>query len=218
MKQKLENISSNMVKRYSDRYNKLGYDVKTLGWGSKAQQYHRFENVLNSGLDLENKSILDIGCGFGDFFTFLKNKNINFSHYNGADINSDLINEAKNVHKHNKDCHFSVYDIVNDSGIISNCVDIAYLIGVLNLNLKNEVNNYDYSFKVIKNAFNLVNESLVVNLLDDNLTPGYSKEDFVFYHNDIKMVDFAMTIAKRVDITYSQIPIPQKEFNLILYK
>mgnify|MGYP003134910398 CR=1 FL=1 len=218
MKQKLENISSNMVKRYSDRYNKLGYDVKTLGWGSKAQQYHRFENVLNSGLDLENKSILDIGCGFGDFFTFLKNKNINFSHYNGADINSDLINEAKNVHKHNKDCHFSVYDIVNDSGIISNCVDIAYLIGVLNLNLKNEVNNYDYSFKVIKNAFNLVNESLVVNLLDDNLTPGYPKEDFVFYHNDIKMVDFAMTIAKRVDITYSQIPIPQKEFNLILYK
>ena len=102
MKQKLENISANMVKRYSDRYNKLGYDVKTLGWGSKAQQYHRFENALNSGLDLENKSILDIGCGFGYFFIYLKNKKINFSHYTGADINSDLINEAKNVHKNNK--------------------------------------------------------------------------------------------------------------------
>jgi hypothetical protein len=157
MKEKLKNISSNMIKRYSDRYNKLGYDVKTLGWGNK-------------------------------------------------------------LHKDNIDCHFDVYNVLDDSGIINNCVDIAYLIGVLNLNFKNEIDNYEYSFKIIKKAFNLVTESLVVNLLDDNLTPNYPKEDFVFYHNAKKMQEFGITIAKKVDIKYSPNPIPQKEFNLILYK
>ena len=33
-----------------------------------------------------------------------------------------------------KDCHFDVYNVLNDKGIISNCVNTAFLIGVLNLN------------------------------------------------------------------------------------
>jgi SAM-dependent methyltransferase len=218
MKEKLKNISSNMIKRYSDRYNKLGYDVKTLGWGNKEQQYQRFDDILNIDLILNNKTLLDIGCGFGDFYTYLKSKNINFNYYTGVDINSNLIKEANKLHKDNIDCHFDVYNVLDDSGIINNCVDIAYLIGVLNLNFKNEIDNYEYSFKIIKKAFNLVTESLVVNLLDDNLTPNYPKEDFVFYHNAKKMQEFGITIAKKVDIKYSPNPIPQKEFNLILYK
>ena len=216
MKNNLKNISNNMIKRYSDRYDELGYDVKTLGWGSREQQYQRFNDILDIGLLLNNKTLLDIGCGFGDFYTCLKRKSINFDHYTGVDINPDLINEAKSINKFEKDCNFRVYNILDFKNLQS--VDVAFLIGVLNLNLKNKADNYDYSFKIIKNAFDLVTESLVINLLDDNLTPEYPKEDFVFYHNDIKMTDFASTLTNKFKIKYSSNPIPQKEFNLILYK
>jgi len=213
----LENISSDMIKRYSNRYNKLGYNVKTLGWGNKEQQYQRFDDLLDIELPLNNKTLLDIGCGFGDFYIYLKNKNVNFKHYTGIDINPDLINETKNMGINNqKDCSFGVHNILK--GGIDIKVNTAFLIGVLNLNLKNEVDNYKYSQKIIRNAFECVTDNLVVNLLDDNLTPDYPKEDFIFYHNDIKMIEFANTLTKKVEIKYSPKPIPQKEFNLILYK
>jgi hypothetical protein len=64
----IHDISERMVTRYSDRYKKLGYDVKTLGWGSKEQQLARFEQTVKGDgeIDFTAKTILDIGCGFGD--------------------------------------------------------------------------------------------------------------------------------------------------------
>jgi predicted alpha/beta hydrolase len=55
-------IYEETVERYSNRYKKLGYDVKTLGWGSVEQQEYRFSQTLD--IDFKDKSIVDIGCGF----------------------------------------------------------------------------------------------------------------------------------------------------------
>ena len=82
---KLDDISEKMVERYSNRYNKLGYDVRTLGWGSVADQTYRFSQILSGSVSWENKSVLDIGCGFGDLGNFfLKNNgnNTGFPGYN----------------------------------------------------------------------------------------------------------------------------------------
>ena len=69
---------------YNRRYQKKGRDISTVGWGSVKSQLLRFEMVTR-GLELNGKAILDIGCGLGDFITFLRKKTNTFR-YTGIDI------------------------------------------------------------------------------------------------------------------------------------
>ena len=85
-----------MVLRYSERYQQFGVNPKTLGWDSNSNQNVRFLNAINS-VNVNSKSILDVGCGFSDFYSFLQSyygKTSDFEYY-GVDINPKLIAECK---------------------------------------------------------------------------------------------------------------------------
>lgn len=213
----LKEISKNMIERYSSRYREMGYNIKTLGWGSKEQQYYRFSQTLQTGLILEDKKILDIGCGFGDYANFLSDNHINFSSYHGVDINPDLINEAKSRNKDKQGIDFAVLDLT-ESNKMSPTADIGVMLGLLNLNLKDAMDNYEYSFNLIKNAFSYVNEALVVDFISSKIDPGYPKEDFIFYHDPVSVLEFALSISDNVMIKHDYLPIPQKEFMLVINK
>ncbi|MBW1617064.1 MAG: class I SAM-dependent methyltransferase [Deltaproteobacteria bacterium] len=213
----LKKISNQTIKRYSERYNKLGYNVKTLGWGSDEQQEYRFTQTLYA--DLNQKRILDIGCGFGDYYSFIKKNGINIKKYTGWDINSDLIEEAERIHKKDTINSFKVRNVIDDSCNTDKPVaDIGVMLGVLNFNLKDDFSNYDYSKFIIKKAFNLVTELLIVDFLSKYRTKSYPNEDFVFYHDPVKMLEFAMTLSNNVGLKHNYMPIPQKEFMLFIYK
>ncbi|NOX15367.1 MAG: class I SAM-dependent methyltransferase [Epsilonproteobacteria bacterium] len=215
MKMNLQHISDETVQRYTNRYKKLGYHIKTLGWGTKEQQDYRFSKTLDEAIDFSGKSILDIGCGFGDYFNFLKSNNINFSHYIGYDINENLVNEAKKLYASKKST-FNVTNILKTNE--KNIADIGVMLGLLNFNLKDKFDNYEYSKKMILKAFSLVNEVLIVDFLSTKLIDNYPKEDFVFYHNPSKMIDFAFILSNNVILKHNYAPIPQKEFMLFIFK
>lgn len=214
---KLDEIAEQMISRYSKRYNELGYDVKTLGWGSKEQQDYRFFQTL-SELDFAGgKSVIDIGCGFGDYFALLLASNKKISHYTGWDINGDLISEAQKIWSGSENASFAVKNI-STTQKIDEKADIAVMLGVLNLNLNGILDNYEYSFALIKNAFECVNEVLVVDFLSTQYTSDYPVESFVFYHDPVKMLAFALTLSSNVVLKHNYSPIPQKEFMLFIYK
>lgn len=214
---KLDEIAEQMISRYSKRYNELGYDVKTLGWGSKEQQDYRFFQTL-SELDFDGgKSVIDIGCGFGDYFALLLASNKKISQYTGWDINGDLISEAQKIWSGSENASFAVKNI-STTQKIDEKADIAVMLGVLNLNLNGILDNYEYSFALIKNAFECVNEVLVVDFLSTQYTSDYPVESFVFYHDPVKMLAFALTLSSNVVLKHNYSPIPQKEFMLIIYK
>ncbi|MDH5368437.1 MAG: methyltransferase domain-containing protein [Gammaproteobacteria bacterium] len=217
MKDNLHNISKKMVERYSARYHELGYDIKTLGWGSEDQQSYRFLQTLNTGLDFKGKRILDIGCGFGDYADFLVNKEIEFSSYYGVDINPDLINEANVRHKENPEYEFRVLNLT-DSNNIEPIADVGIMLGLLNLNLQGEMDNYEYSFNMINNALSLVKEALIVDFISIRKDANYPEEDFIFYHDPARVMEFAFGITDNVLVKHDYLPIPQKEFMLVLHK
>ena len=210
-------ISEGMIKRYSDRYKNLGYDVKTLGWGNTEQQHYRFSQVVNSPVSFDNKTILDIGCGFGDLGQFLINEKVGIRSYLGIDINPDLIREASDRWKDQPKFSFSVANIIEDS-INEQLADIGVMLGVLNLNFKDKLDNLEYSREVITRAYGLVKEALVVDFLSASRFEGYPKEDFVFYHEPLQMLEFAMSLSNKVVLKHEYAPIPQKEFMLIIFK
>lgn len=213
-----EEISEQMIARYTKRYNELGYDVKTLGWGSIEQQHYRFEQVIKGIEGKREKSILDIGCGFGDFLAMIKSKNFEIKEYEGWDINPQLIDEAKKVWCNDSIKNDFKVENIGEFKTDKPVADIGIMLGVLNLNLKNKIDNYEYSFHFIKNAFSCVKEVLVVDFLSTKLTPDYPKEDFVFYHEPAKMLDFALSLSPNVVLKHNYAPIPQKEFMLFIYK
>lgn len=208
-------ISQQTIDRYNNRLLKFGKDIKTLGWGSKEQQDYRFLNIVTT-IELSEKCILDIGCGFGDFFTFLEQNSNTVKHYTGWDLNPELLKQAN--HRDNPIVDYDIKDISNEIYENGKKYDVGIMLGLLNFKLKSEQINYEYSKHLIQNAFATVKEVLVVDFLSTNLTADYPKEDFVFYHDPVKMLEFALTLTPNVVLKHNYSPIPQKEFMLFIYK
>lgn len=65
-----------------------------VGWLSHKRQEIRFSKLIE-GVDIQNKKILDFGCGTGAFYGFLKSEKIKCE-YTGIDILAEYIAKAKN--------------------------------------------------------------------------------------------------------------------------
>lgn len=210
-------ISRNMVERYSKRYAEMGYDVKTLGWGSAEQQAYRFDQLVRHSEDFKDKQMLDIGCGFGDLARHFMDRGLAFRSYLGWDLNPDLISEARNRWETVGNVSFGQWDIS-----MNKCeepvAEVGVMIGVLNLNLGEQMDNYTYSFNAIDNALTAVSDLLVVDFLSNRLDPSYPEEDFVFYHDPQKMLGWALERYPDVRLLHDYAPIPQKEFMLFIHK
>ena len=211
MSRVLDDIAQSTVDRYSERFNKLGKDVRTLGWGTKKQQYYRFKQVVCC-TSLKNKNILDIGCGFGDFITNCIDLKCQINHYTGWDINPDLIAEARLQHPSS---NFSVQDLAEQEELTA-VAEIGIMLGVLNFNFKEKYDNLTYSKMMIQKAFSCVSETLIVDFLSIYRTDDYPKEDFVFYHDPSEMLAFALQLTPNVKLIHDYVAIPQKEFMLVL--
>ena len=76
------------------RIAQYGDAVGSVGYGSVESQEARFKIVCEID-DFSNKTILDVGCGFGDLYTFLNRQSIRPRRYLGIEISSDLLDMAK---------------------------------------------------------------------------------------------------------------------------
>jgi len=76
-------------KFYKNAIKKYGISPQGVCWIDAARQQMRFD-ILHSFLpnDLSSSSIVDAGCGFGDFYIFLKK-------YRGIDAVSEMCSLAK---------------------------------------------------------------------------------------------------------------------------
>ena len=108
----LKFINSLLIHIYRKNVKKYGFTPRGLFWNSKESQENRFAILLkllikySKKIDKNEIRIADIGCGFGDFNSFLsENFHKEFS-YKGYDINSDFVNYCKTLNKAHKDFFF----------------------------------------------------------------------------------------------------------------
>lgn len=73
---------------YGQLYTEHGPDLKSLGWSSIGAQLRRF-GMLSLALQHPG-SVLDVGCGFGDFSMYS-----NAADYTGIDQSQEFIDEAQ---------------------------------------------------------------------------------------------------------------------------
>jgi SAM-dependent methyltransferase len=102
---------------------------EAVRWSPPGQLSH-YKCMLDIAPSIEGSTILDFGCGKGDFYGFLKDNGINVS-YTGVDFNPNLIAAAGNKYP---GIPFSVVDITQDK--LAGTFDYIFLCGVFNLNVQ----------------------------------------------------------------------------------
>ena len=82
-------------KFYSDAIEKFGVTPQGVHWKNHYSQLRRFEVITSFIENIQESSIVDAGCGFGDYYLYLHQSNKIPKKYIGLDCEKKMINLAK---------------------------------------------------------------------------------------------------------------------------
>lgn len=196
------NTKKKIIKFYDQTLSKYRpNDPAIVAWNSKESQELRF--FINSSIaDLTQSSILDLGCGVGDFYGYLT-QNVNFNEYHGIDIHPKMIKLAKKKHG---DYYFSVSDIFDWNG----SYDFVFASGPFNLKLEN---NEDYIQRAIHKMGSLCKKGFAFNLLS-NYDPKNILYEKLYYYNPLKIFDYCKKEFERVILRHDYM---KHDFTIYVY-
>ena len=168
------------------------YDI--LDWADRPSQLARFE-VLAQCVELDGRSLLDVGCGLGDLYEYLVHLDRHVD-YTGVDIVGAMVEEARR--RHGEPARFLWGDVFSDTpalldgrGRIAEIdhahlnplagrrFDVVFCSGVFNLNLGN---NGDFLPHALGRLFELARTHVVFNLLHHRTATRYAH--CVYYDPD----------------------------------
>jgi 2-polyprenyl-3-methyl-5-hydroxy-6-metoxy-1,4-benzoquinol methylase len=196
-----------IIERYTKSYNEYGYSPKSLRW-DKGKQDVRF-NILTSLCDLNNKSILDIGCGFGDLNSTLKLKTDCYR-YLGIDIFEGFTEKAKTLYG-SENIEFLNCEFLESE--INMAFDYVIASGIFNLKM-HSIDNYSYIEATIAKALSLCNDNggIAFDFFSDkaNLT-----HEIAFASSPEKILSIAYQFSRNVVIRNDYMPF---EFALFIFK
>ena len=138
-----------------------------MGWENDQAQELRFEVLKN--IFFQGASGLDVGCGLGNLYDYLKKQGYNFN-YTGVDILPEMIFRAK---EKNPQAEFFSANIFEDDLFGDRKFDVIYASGIFNIELGN---NDDFLRNALQRFVSLSNKFVVFNLLHARSAtkePGY---------------------------------------------
>ena len=190
---------------FSTKIAEHGQDVQSLGWGSATSQQDRFRVLCEIG-NFDNKSLLDVGCGFGDLYLFLKEQNILPKQYTGIDVNPQMIATAK---LRVPEATFRVEDILDDN--LKERYDYAVASGIFSL----ETPNWGIiTAKIISKMYQLSRIGVGVNFLS-SLTPGKKFVDMHYAHPSDIFNLVCPNLSTRIVLRHDYRP---NDFTVYIYK
>lgn len=202
-------ITENAKERFEERLEEADTDATSLGWDSQESMETRYEAATEI-YDFSDTSVLDVGCGFGDFYEFLKDRGQEPAEYYGIDISDVILDIARD---RQPDATFEQRNIFVDQ-FDDRTFDIAVEFGVLNYNL-DRISNGEYIREYMRRTYDICDATLI-NCLSDYREGDWEWEEFVYYYSPDTVFGYAQELTRDVVLKHDFEPIPQKEFNLLL--
>jgi SAM-dependent methyltransferase len=193
------------TEEYLERFRKNRGGIKSLKWNSYSSAALRYVNLLRD-IDFHNKSILDVGCGFGDIIPYLFSMNSCSFSYTGIDMMSVFVEEAKR--------RYPEFKFLNGDYFLKPLekkFDIIICCGALNSNFRNAI---DYRKKAIKTMFEKCNIALTFNMAG-GINISNQKSSKIYYVNSRTILDFCLALSKK--IIFKQ-HYHSKDFTIVMYK
>jgi len=191
-------------KAYQKTFQKYGVTPKALQWRNSESAEVRYRNLVVD-IDFNNKSILDIGCGFSDLIPFIENKSKKFT-YTGIDVVPEFIREDQKKYPHHS---FLVGDWVKLIGKS----DIILCSGVLNNKVKD--NQYAYRKKAISLMYENANEVLAFNMAGGFPQPKNEDKYKVYYVDSQKIFRFCLCLTNKIILRHHY---RKKDFTIVMFK
>lgn len=193
---------------YDERCIEHGDSIVSVGWRDKASQSLRFEQLLK-GIDVNNKVILDIGCGLGDLVYFLEEKAIKNYRYIGLDISRELLNQAEKRFSDRSDISFfhgDLFEFIETNNIE---IDIAISSGMLSYKTGS---NQVYAKNVLEMTFSLIREAMSFNFLTDKADYTLEKN---FHYDCIEVLNWVKPLSHNFTLDHCY---PLWEFTVQVHK
>ncbi len=181
-------MTKNRKKSYQNSYKKYGIGPRALKWHSEKAAKQRYEQIV-ADIDFNRKSILDVGCGFGDIIPYIANKSDTFS-YIGIDLVPEFVKEAKKIYPKYK---FLVGDYFKKP--LEKKFDIIICCGALSGNYND---NLGFRKKAIKTMFNHAKKCLVFNMAGRHPKPKTARHSNVWFADSKKIFEYCETLSEKV--------------------
>ena len=187
------------------RIAQYGETVGAVGCGSVESQEARFRVICEMG-DLRNKTVLDAGCGFGDFYTFLHRQGIHPKRYLGIDISSELLDVAG---KRLPEVEFELVALLDFEP--TEKFDFVVVSGLFGLESPNWQRLLE---KQLGKLYDLCEIGVAVNFLSHYTTGG--KNPVSHYAEPGKVLEFVLeNLSNRVVLRHDYIP---NDFTIYMYR
>lgn len=169
-------MDENIKAIYQNLFNTFGVSPEAVKSRNSAQQEMRFYQLLSvSGLN-EEDSILDIGCGSGEFLTYLRGLNYK-GDYCGVDFIKNFIDHNIKKFKHDSNASFLEKNIIVDE--FESNYDWVFLSGVFN-DIRDDSDNF--FFKIINKMYKSAKKGIAFNSLSKYV--DYEDESLYYTYPD----------------------------------
>ena len=183
---------------YRQAVRHLGPDApgfKAALWGSREAQLLRFDVMIDLG-DFEKCTLLDIGCGTGDFAEHLLNRNVPFTRYIGVDALPELINTAES--RGFARCEFHLQNVLAALDSLEKYqADFVTISGSLN------TMDQDEARRLVGAAFHAANQGVIFNFLSDRAHEQWLQRDTgpARRFDTVAWLDWSFGLTPRVTFT-----------------
>jgi SAM-dependent methyltransferase len=191
---------------FHNRFVANGEDVRTL-WGSRQSQEQRFAILMRIG-GLDGSCILDVGCGFGDLFGYLRSHDVKPLRYLGADCVEEIVAVAKRRYPEASFTTSATFDLPETHGFDQ--FDYVFGSGIFFLKSPNWEH---YAIAMIRRMYALARVAVGVNFLS-----RFSRhpDEVSQYSDPGSVLSLLMDhVTPNVELIHSYRP---NDFTVFLYK
>jgi SAM-dependent methyltransferase len=179
-----------------------GDDWRALGWQSYYTQQRRFAVLAEIG-SLAHKRVLDVGCGLGHLYEYLRTQGIPVT-YTGYDLLPDMIERAR---RRFPEVHFEVRDVLQ--GLGTERFDYILSSGAFNVNFGDNIRAVQ---RLLRDMVQHCTEGVAMNFL--KRTVDASDDPIFQYYPPREMLTFCKTLCPRVRLREGYL---YNDFTLYLY-
>jgi SAM-dependent methyltransferase len=195
-----------MAERHKAEFAIHGPTIGAVGW-SEASQRKRFEVIAELG-PMHNTRVLDVGCGFGDFLSFLEGVANVPAAYTGIDVVPEFVDEARRRHP---GARFDLGDVIDmPAGVV---YDFAVASGIFYLPGADWADWMEHVRATASKMFAICDKGVALNFLSQ-FSP---RPDEVSYYADPGAVLnlFGRYVSSHLVLRHDYLP---NDFTVYLYK
>jgi len=182
---------------YRDKLQRFGATAQGMDWKNEETQLLRFE-IISRYIDFSsNPSILDVGCGNGEYYNYCASRKL-MMNYKGIDVVPEMVALA------NQRFHKSIAQVSNLTELeAEEMFDYVIASGTFNTRLTSDESEYEkYFYENVESMFRHAKRAIIFNCMTSHV---HYLDDRLYYADNATLTDFAVKNLSRhfiVDHSY----------------